>query len=750
MKVYKNFDYYLVLKYFFAFIGFLLLNYVYINAPLSCGLYIALIYNGFSLIFTPIIFLFAMFIASGFTNLISMALFSIASVIIFGIYKGKNAKIRFELFVYIILFLVPFLLLDNTFLLFHKIIIVISIIALSIMLIVCKHLIDYKNITFKFDFSELVSIFTIITLFGIGLNNLVMPEIFKIIAIYFILVATFVYDVGVSNIIAVVLSLPLFIYYNNGVYFALFSVISLTATAFIKENKIYPCISAVLTDLLFVVAFNLHTTYIHYALTLIAPFLFFITPNKFLQKLKNNLYLFKEKQLSRQTINRSRTMLSNKLYELSGVFLEIGNIFQSLRPNLPNEDNTKNFILNNTYKNYCSNCENNSNCPLTTTTHKTAVKKVIDIGFAKGKISYVDLPKYLAETCKNASGLILFINKLIQEYKSKMLDIINLQNGRELIGSQSIGVAEVLKGLALESSQTLKYQTDLENLLIEGLSKRGYNPFECLIYGEKENVIVSLLLNENNLLITDITNVIYESLNMKMVITEKVNVGTEKCYLILKKAPLYNAVFGLATKTKEDSLKSGDTHSVIKIGEEKFLVALSDGMGSGEVAEKISNASLSLIESFYKTGMSSNLILKTVNKILAINSDDTFTALDICVINLNSLKADFIKYGAPYGFIVNDYGIKMIEGNSLPMGILNDLEPTITTSKIDDGDMLIFFTDGISDAFTSSSEVIDFLRSSPCKNPQTLANDILNKAIEYNKGEIKDDMTVLTLRIYKY
>ena len=200
---------------------------------------------------------------------------------------------------------------------------------------------------------------------------------------------------------------------------------------------------------------------------------------------------------------------------------------------------------------------------------------------------------------------------------------------------------------------------------------------------------------------------------------------------------------------KDGSTRSGDTHSVTRIASDRLLIALSDGMGSGTNAENISSVSLSLIESFYKAGLSSPLILNTVNKLLAINTEDSFTALDLSIIDLKNCSADFIKYGAPYGFIISDQGIKVVEGNSLPLGIIDELKPSVCNTGLNDGDMILLITDGISDAFGSSLEIIDFLRTQSAKNPQTLADEILNKAIDLNGGLKKDDMTALAVRIYK-
>ena len=253
----------------------------------------------------------------------------------------------------------------------------------------------------------------------------------------------------------------------------------------------------------------------------------------------------------------------------------------------------------------------------------------------------------------------------------------------------------------------------------------------------------------DNFSLSAVTAVISKTLGMKMALIDKSDVTEDKCYLSFGKSPEFDAAFGICKKTKSGSDKSGDTYSVTKIDDGKFLVAVSDGMGSGKNAENISSTSLSLIESFYKAGLKSDLILNTVNKLLAINTEDDFTALDISVIDLKNCSADFIKYGSPYGFIIGEEGIKIVEGNSLPLGILEELKPSVCHAELNDGDMLLFLSDGVSDAFGSSAEIIEFLRTVPAKNPQSLADDIVKQALLKDDGIKKDDMTALAVRIYK-
>jgi stage II sporulation protein E len=160
------------------------------------------------------------------------------------------------------------------------------------------------------------------------------------------------------------------------------------------------------------------------------------------------------------------------------------------------------------------------------------------------------------------------------------------------------------------------------------------------------------------------------------------------CMLSFREEPAFAIHTATAFAPAENGRPTGDAAAFLETEKGRALLALSDGMGSGRDAERVSSTSLSLIESFYKAGLSSQLILGTVNKLLSINTEDTFTALDVCVVDLNTCTADFIKYGCPYGFILGDKGIRIVEGSSLPLGIIDELKPAVCSATLNDGDVV--------------------------------------------------------------
>lgn len=623
-------------------------------------------------------------------------------------------------------------------------------VGLTLLLWISGSAVVKKGLKFKFSGEELLTFAAFSSLFGLGICNAFSPYLFRAAAVFIILLSCFVYRLGVSTMFALVLGISLSVYYKNINYVSLFLIWSMFAQAFMPYSKYLAAIFLVAADYCSESLFGVYGAYILKDLIfmLSGGVAFVVIPTSLLKTFKDKLYAFREKQLIKKTINRNRTNLSNKLFELSGVFSEMSAAFCTLKEAGENESVVKEKMLANVLNVSCSECENNVKCNQKKEELVRGLKKLIEIGFAKGKLSFIDLPKDFSEVCMHPNNVIFALNKMLLKGRENAINEMNALSGREIIAEQAEGVSKVLRTLALESGTQLKFTDKAEKALSDALYKKGYEISELLIYGEGDDLSVGLILAMKEFPIDGISSVISSALSKNMVLTEKNDISNDKCYLSFSVAAKYDAVFGLSSVKKDGSSSSGDTHSVVRIADDKFLVALSDGMGSGEKAKTVSSVSLSLIESFYKAGIGSDLILNTVNKLLAINTEDSFTALDVSVINLKTCTADFIKYGAPYGFIVGDDGIKIVESSSLPLGILSEIKPSCVRADLKSGDVLILVTDGISDAFGSSSEMIEFLRSVPALNPQTLADNILNRALSLSDGEKKDDMTVLCVRLF--
>ncbi|MBQ3596719.1 MAG: SpoIIE family protein phosphatase [Clostridia bacterium] len=751
----SSFSYVNVLAHLALLLLFLCFNHIEKQVmPYSVALYSSAVAIGTNPIVCSLLLILS-FVLSGANGMLgSIGIVCLFYCILSFIFK-KNHKDHQNLFCALTgLSLIGFILLgdlNNQILLERRIVFTLLCCMLAFFTYNCLVCIGKKGLKYKLTYDEHASLIVVVAVIGLGICNFISPLFWAGICAFIIPVCCYLFKFGSTVLISAVLGISLSIYYGNVGFVSVCLLWGICAQAIIKVNRYLSSLSIILIDFIVQLIFSVYPTYslINSLCLGVGSIVFCIIPTNFLANLKEKIQAFNEKQLVRQTINRNRIMLSNRLYELSGVFAEMKQAFETFKQKQMSGETAKNIIVKQTLSSVCDGCEKNLNCKKQKDTRQQGLEKIVNIGFAKGKLSLIDLPRDLSELCTKPSELLYYVNKLLADYRAYCIEKKNVSVGRDLLAMEAEGISQILKNLALESGATLKYQSKIEKIITNNLLKNGFIVNELLVFGEGVNFCISLVISGEQFSFDGITRLIGKTVGFDVILCEKIEISQGKIYLVYKKRAPFDAVFGISRAVKQGSQTSGDTHSIIKISEDKFLVALSDGMGSGEQAEKISSVALSLIESFYKAGLSGEVILTTVNKLLAINTEDSFTAIDISVIDLNTCQADFIKYGSPYGFIVSENGVRIIEGNSLPLGILDDLRPSVCKTKIDQDGIIVLITDGISDAFGSSGEIIDYLRSVPARNPQTLTDGLLAKALSLNQNTPNDDMTALAVRVFK-
>ncbi|MBR2341720.1 MAG: SpoIIE family protein phosphatase [Clostridia bacterium] len=478
---------------------------------------------------------------------------------------------------------------------------------------------------------------------------------------------------------------------------------------------------------------------------LIPCLIFVLLPTPVLRAMENKLVFYREKHISRVAINRNRMAIGDRLFELSGVFREIQATFFALGTTEA-EDSAKDFICRQTVGKVCANCPKYRTCLKQNQT--LSLRKLVDVGCAKGKTNLIDVPVGLANVCDRQSDILSSINRLLVDYQKCMLEAENAQAGRALLAGQAQGVSEILKNLALDQSEPITIYSQKEKELTVALLRAGIVSSEILITGEDGDFILSVV-TYGMVKAKKLGAVASAFFKTPMILSERISLSRDKYCCILKRRPNYDAAFGVAALTKYGEEKSGDTHSVIKIDERKFMVALSDGMGSGEYAKRISESTISLLESFYRAKMPSKTVLSTINKLLTFNKEETFACVDVAIVDLDTGRADIVKIGSPSGFILSGTSLKIVENATLPLGILESLHPVTATHVLEEDDVLLFLSDGITSAFGSTSDLYDSLKNVSVSNPQQLADDVLATALSAYGGKAMDDMTVLAVRLFK-
>ena len=209
---------------------------------------------------------------------------------------------------------------------------------------------------------------------------------------------------------------------------------------------------------------------------------------------------------------------------------------------------------------------------------------------------------------------------------------------------------------------------------------------------------------------------------------------------------------GIAKTTKEGSSISGDSLVQTKLEDGKFLIALSDGMGSGKEAKKASKTAITMLEKLLTSGFEKDASLRLINSSLnAISKEDMYVSLDIAVLDLYAKNLEFIKNGACPTFVKHGRNVEVLKTLTLPSGILPETDLIVNDRTLEEGDILIMCTDGIlesSEEYTNRELWLKFLLEElQTDDPQKIADIILHEAIDNNFGTPKDDMSVIVTKI---
>ncbi len=214
----------------------------------------------------------------------------------------------------------------------------------------------------------------------------------------------------------------------------------------------------------------------------------------------------------------------------------------------------------------------------------------------------------------------------------------------------------------------------------------------------------------------------------------------------------YTVEIGVAQLAKDGEEVSGDYYSLLSLKEGKQVIILSDGMGSGEKAKKESKATVCLLEEMLEVGLPRNLIFKTVNTVMQFRSgEETFATVDLAMLDLQEGRMELCKIGAAPSFIKRGQQVKELNGTSLPLGILAEVNMEIKKEKLENEDILIMVTDGISEAGVRvdgfSSWIKKNLLEKNTLHPQLIADSLLEEACVRNRGYSLDDMSVIVCKI---
>lgn len=226
-------------------------------------------------------------------------------------------------------------------------------------------------------------------------------------------------------------------------------------------------------------------------------------------------------------------------------------------------------------------------------------------------------------------------------------------------------------------------------------------------------------------------------------------IGKEYSDYVFREDANFQVITGVARAARADSRVSGDNFSFLYPESGEVIMLLSDGMGSGESACRESERVIELLEQFLEAGFKEEAAMRLINSMLVLRTENTmFSTMDITVLHLTTGMCDFMKAGAATTFILRGDWMESISSTTLPAGMLSCISYDTKQKKLYDGDYVIMISDGIAEG-DGEQFIAETLAGAASKNPQEIANTILEAAMQREDYRPKDDMTVLVAGLYR-
>lgn len=378
-----------------------------------------------------------------------------------------------------------------------------------------------------------------------------------------------------------------------------------------------------------------------------------------------------------------------------------------------------------------------------------------------GRLKKADLPEAFQAVCPRLDAFGERVNEVYELHRQDCVWGSRLMECRELVGQQLRAVGEILEGLSGQMELRCVFLEGAEEALTAALKKQGFRPKKVIVTEEKNGrgrqVRITLpACGGKGLCREKILPIVKRTLGCPMVLLEDGTCSVDRegreCALHFAEEPAF--AMTAATAFSGACGRTGDAAAFLETEQGHALLALSDGMGTGEGAARESRMAIELLEQFTEAGFDRELAIRMINSALLLNrGEETYATLDICDIDLFDGHGEFIKLGAAASYIWRSGRIISLRSVTLPAGILKQVEPEKNAMLLKDGDMVILMTDGITDALGGEERTSSWLKGKllafPVANPQDAADYILQEAKKERQTERQDDMTVLVGRFWR-
>jgi phosphoserine phosphatase RsbU/P len=197
---------------------------------------------------------------------------------------------------------------------------------------------------------------------------------------------------------------------------------------------------------------------------------------------------------------------------------------------------------------------------------------------------------------------------------------------------------------------------------------------------------------------------------------------------------------------------SGDYCDIINLNNE-LLFVLADVTGKGVAASLLMTQIHAIFHSLSAVEPCLEKLLEQVNRLICESAAYSHFATLVCGKLYKNGEIDIINAGHCLPIVLKKYDIINIDSSTVPLGIFCNMEYQVQKIKLQKGESLILYTDGLSEARGNMEEeygekrIMNFALNNFDKSPQDFINSLVNDVNEFTSGsKMIDDLTIMVIK----
>ena len=453
-----------------------------------------------------------------------------------------------------------------------------------------------------------------------------------------------------------------------------------------------------------------------------------------------------------QSTQKVRDAAASKITEAINSIDSVGTIFHEVVESLRDTKcDTRSAVFDSTAEAVCKNCSLCRFCwqkdrekTLLATDHMYSVMET------KNTLSKKDVPKDFSDMCIRTDAFVCELNKNYESFKVARMWAGKVQESKRLIAEQFKNISMILKNVRTSIADKTDFIPEAERKIATELSRRGISCDKITVYKKDGySVHIDRVSCENHAECEGvILPVLSDVLEVPMV-KVPTDCTNEMCSISFQQKTKLKTDIAISHTTKKNSSGSGDNATFFPLDGGRIALLLADGMGSGKHAGFQSGITVELTKKLMGAGFNKETCVRLINDILLTNSDrDTFSTIDLCIINMYTGQTEFIKMGACNTYMKLQSTFDTVRAASLPAGLMQATDPDLDKRTVCADDFFVMATDGVTDVLdTDDGNEIFALCNGFLGTAQELSDAILQKALERSGGIASDDMTVAVCKI---